>query len=74
VGSPLECERIAAKLQDAIRPPFELDGRAVRVTSSIGIAWSARPEQAALAHVADEALYRSKRAGRDTASVVVAGA
>jgi diguanylate cyclase len=73
VGSPLECERIAAKLQDAIRPPFELDGRTVQVTSSIGIAWSAHPEQVALAHVADEALYRSKHAGRDTASVFVAG-
>jgi diguanylate cyclase (GGDEF)-like protein/PAS domain S-box-containing protein len=74
VGSPRECERIAAKLQDAIRLPFELDGRTVQVTSSIGIAWSAHPEQAALALVADEALYRSKHAGRDTASVLVAGA
>jgi diguanylate cyclase (GGDEF)-like protein/PAS domain S-box-containing protein len=74
VGSPLECERIAAKLQDALRPPFELDGRVVRVTSSIGIAWSAHPDQAALAQAADEALYRSKNAGRDAASVLVAGA
>jgi diguanylate cyclase (GGDEF)-like protein/PAS domain S-box-containing protein len=74
VGSPLECERIAAKLQDALRPPFELDGRVVRVTSSIGIAWSAHPDQATLAHAADEALYRSKNAGRDAASVLVAGA
>jgi diguanylate cyclase (GGDEF)-like protein/PAS domain S-box-containing protein len=74
VGSPLECERIAAKLQDALRSPFELDGRVVRVTSSIGIAWSAHPEQAALAQAADEALYRSKNAGRDAASVRVAGA
>jgi diguanylate cyclase len=74
VGSPLECERIAAKLQDALRPPFELDGRVVRVTSSIGIAWSAHPDQAALAQAADEALYRSKNAGRDAAFVLVAGA
>jgi diguanylate cyclase (GGDEF)-like protein/PAS domain S-box-containing protein len=74
VGSPLECERIAAKLQDALRPPFELDGRVVRVTSSIGIAWSAHPDQATLAYAADEALYRSKNAGRDAASVLVAGA
>jgi diguanylate cyclase (GGDEF)-like protein/PAS domain S-box-containing protein len=71
VGSPLECERVAAKLLDAIRAPFELDGRTLQVTSSIGIAWSHRPEQSALAHAADEALYRSKHAGRDTASVVV---
>jgi diguanylate cyclase (GGDEF)-like protein/PAS domain S-box-containing protein len=74
VGSPLECERIAAKLHDAIRSPFALDGRSLHVTSSIGIAWSPHPDPSALAHVADEALYRSKHAGRDTASVFVVGA
>jgi diguanylate cyclase len=74
VGSPLECERVAAKLLDAIRVPFQLDGHTLAVTSSIGIAWSARPEQAALAHAADDGLYRSKHAGRDTVSVLVVGA
>jgi diguanylate cyclase (GGDEF)-like protein/PAS domain S-box-containing protein len=74
VGSPLECERIAAKLHDAIRSPFALDGRSLHVTSSIGIAWSPHPDPSALAHLADEALYRSKHAGRDTASVFVVGA
>jgi diguanylate cyclase len=74
VGSPLECERIAAKLLDAIRAPFQLDGHTLAVTSSIGIAWSARPDQAALAHAADDGLYRSKHAGRDTVSVLVVGA
>jgi len=73
VGSPLECERIAAKLLDALRPPFELDGRALSVTSSIGIAWSLHPEQATLAHVADQALYAAKEAGRDTAAVRIVG-
>ena len=73
VGSPLECERIAAKLLDAIRAPFQLDGHTLAVTSSIGIAWSARPDQAALAHAADDGLYRSKHAGRDTVSVLVVG-
>ncbi|MFS2021257.1 diguanylate cyclase domain-containing protein, partial [Massilia sp. CT11-108] len=71
VGSPLECERIGAKLLDAIRAPFLLDGHTLAVTSSIGIAWSARPEQVALAHAADDGLYRSKHAGRDTVSVLV---
>ena len=74
VGSPLECERIAAKLLDAIRPPFALDGRTLQVTTSIGIAWSPRPDQAALAHAADEAMYLSKHAGRNTASVRVVAA
>jgi diguanylate cyclase (GGDEF)-like protein len=69
VGSPLECERIAAKLLEAIRPELEVEGRKLSVTTSIGIAWCPRPEQAALTHAADEALYQSKRAGRDTATV-----
>ncbi len=73
VGSPLECERIAAKLLDAIRVPFALDGHTLAVTSSIGIAWSARPDQAALAHAADDGLYRAKHAGRDTGCVLVVG-
>jgi diguanylate cyclase (GGDEF)-like protein/PAS domain S-box-containing protein len=73
VGSPLECERIAAKLLDAIRAPFTVDGHALAVTSSIGIAWSARPEQGAMAHAADDGLYRSKHAGRDTVCVLVVG-
>jgi len=73
VGSPLECERIAAKLLDALRPPFELEGRSLSVTSSIGIAWSLHPEQGTLAHVADQALYAAKDAGRDTAAVRIVG-
>lgn len=71
VGSPLECERIAAKLLEAIRPPFEVDGHTLSITSSMGIAWCPRPEQAALAQAADQALYQSKHAGRNTASVLV---
>jgi diguanylate cyclase (GGDEF)-like protein len=71
VGSPLECERIGAKLLEAIRPALEAGGRTLQVTASIGIAWCARPEQGALAHAADEALYQSKRAGRNTATVHV---
>jgi len=71
VGSPLECRRIADKLLDAIRAPFEVDGRQLAVTSSIGFAWCPRPELAALTHAADDALYQSKRAGRDQSSVVV---
>jgi PleD family two-component response regulator len=50
-----------------------VNGHLLAVTSSIGIAWSARPEQAALAHAADDGLYRSKHAGRDTVSVLVVG-
>jgi diguanylate cyclase (GGDEF)-like protein/PAS domain S-box-containing protein len=70
VGSPLECERIAAKLLEAVRPQIELAGRTLNVTTSIGVAWCPRAEQSALTHAADDALYQSKRAGRDTATVV----
>ena len=71
VGSPLECRRIGDKLLDAIRVPFEIDGRKLDVTSSLGFAWCARPDLALLAHTADDALYQSKRAGRNQSSVVV---
>jgi diguanylate cyclase (GGDEF)-like protein/PAS domain S-box-containing protein len=73
VRSPLECERIAAKLLDAIRPPVQVDGRLLSVTASIGIAWSHRPEQAALTQGADDALLRSKEGGRDAVTVVTVG-
>jgi len=72
VGSARECGRIADKLLEALRADVLVDGQPRQVTASIGIAWSAHPEQAALAHTADEALYQSKREGRNTASVLVA--
>jgi diguanylate cyclase (GGDEF)-like protein/PAS domain S-box-containing protein len=73
VGSARECARIADKLLDALRADFLVDGQARQVTASIGIAWAAFPEQAALAQAADEALYESKRMGRNTATVLTAG-
>jgi diguanylate cyclase (GGDEF)-like protein/PAS domain S-box-containing protein len=72
IGSARECGLVADKLLEALRADFLIDGQPRRVTASLGIAWSAHPEQAALSHGADEALYRSKRAGRDTATVLVA--
>jgi diguanylate cyclase (GGDEF)-like protein len=73
VGSPLECERIAAKLMEALRPAFQVEGRELQISASIGIAWSACAEPVALAKGADDGLYRSKHAGRDTATVTVIG-
>jgi len=76
VGSPLECRRIGDKLLDAMRAPFQVGGHELAISASIGFAWSAHPEQAAqaaLAHAADEALYQSKHAGRNTASVLTVG-
>jgi diguanylate cyclase (GGDEF)-like protein/PAS domain S-box-containing protein len=73
VGSPLECRRIGDKLLEAMQAPFEIDGKRVPVTASIGFAWSAHPEQAGLTQGADAALYESKHAGRNAWSVRVAG-
>jgi diguanylate cyclase (GGDEF)-like protein/PAS domain S-box-containing protein len=73
VGSARECAVIADKLLDALRADFLVDGQPRQVTASIGIAWAAYPEQAALAQAADEALHESKRTGRDTVTVLTAG-
>jgi len=73
VGSPLECRRIGDKLLEAMQAPFEVEGKQLPVTASIGFAWSAHPEHTALAQSADAALYASKHAGRNTSSVMVAG-
>ncbi len=73
VHSALECESIGRKLLDAIRPTFFVEGRILPVTTSIGVAWSARPDKRRLAEGADRALYGAKAAGRDTACVETVG-
>jgi diguanylate cyclase (GGDEF)-like protein len=59
---------VANKVSDALRSPFYLLGHEVTVTASIGITVypddSADP--AALIRYADTAMYRAKKAGRDT--------
>ncbi|MGE3590774.1 MAG: EAL domain-containing protein [Ilumatobacteraceae bacterium] len=55
-------ERFAATLRD----PFDLSGRQVVVTASVGIAFAGRDTDAeVLVRDADAALYRAKEAGRD---------
>ena len=59
---------IAAKIQDALREPFQLHGHELTVTASIGI--TVHPDDAdepeILIKYADTAMYQAKRAGRDT--------
>ena len=59
--------RIAQKLLEAVRRPFELQGRELYVTTSIGI--SLYPEDGvdaeSLIRSADIAMYRAKEQGRD---------
>lgn len=61
--------RVAQKIADAIDQPFELDGCALSISASIGVA--VFPEDgadaAALSRHADAAMYRAKDAGRPSA-------
>jgi diguanylate cyclase (GGDEF)-like protein/PAS domain S-box-containing protein len=63
-----EAATVAAKIGVALREPIMVEGRPLRVTSSIGVAFSERGSATAkdIVAKADEALYRAKRAGRNT--------
>jgi diguanylate cyclase (GGDEF)-like protein/PAS domain S-box-containing protein len=60
--------KVANKIRDALRLPFDLQGHEMTVTASIGI--TVYPDDAAdpdtLIKYADTAMYRAKHAGRDT--------
>ena len=59
---------VANKIRDVLREPFDLKGDEVTVTASIGI--TVHPDDASdpetLLKYADTAMYRAKKAGRDT--------
>jgi diguanylate cyclase (GGDEF)-like protein len=67
VHNASEAARIAQKLMEAVRRPFQLKGRELYVTTSIGI--SIYPEDGvdaeSLIRSADIAMYRAKEQGRD---------
>lgn len=72
---------LAGHALQALRPPFDVEGREVFVTGSAGVAVHDHPDQNAdvLLRHADVALYRAKEEGRDRArafdaSMQVAGA
>jgi diguanylate cyclase (GGDEF)-like protein len=64
-----ESQAVARGILLQVRRPFEIEGRALAVTASIGIAYydpaDGDIEVAALLARSDEALYVAKRAGRD---------
>jgi len=69
LGAPAsEPERVAAKLLDVLREPFEIAGSEhppVRVSASVGIATGTDADAEELLRRADVALYAAKAGGRD---------
>lgn len=68
VDAPEILELIARKMIAAMQQPTVVDGNELRVTASIGIAFCRRmsTNRDELLHIADEALYAAKAAGRNT--------
>lgn len=66
VGSESDAQAVADRLSEAMRAPFQIAGRDVVVTASIGVAISAgeRAERESLLQAADLAMYRAKSNGR----------
>ncbi|NTU72411.1 MAG: diguanylate cyclase [Coriobacteriia bacterium] len=62
-----QAETVAKKLVAALAEPFELSGRRLSVTASIGVAMTDDDDRSAesLIERADSAMYRAKRAGRN---------
>jgi diguanylate cyclase (GGDEF)-like protein/PAS domain S-box-containing protein len=66
VRTPGEVQRVADALIESLGTAFSLDGREVRVTASIGVAYSAADAAAkALLSNADLAMYHAKAAGKN---------
>jgi diguanylate cyclase (GGDEF)-like protein/PAS domain S-box-containing protein len=61
-----EAERVASRILERLRQPFELDGRDLYVSSSIGIAFGTHDEirPSELLRFADAAMYRAKSSGK----------
>ena len=64
---PAAAARVAEKVLESLRGPFQLEGETVRVSASIGVSLypTAGDDPEALLEAADLAMYRAKRRGRD---------
>ncbi len=66
IATAAQAQRVADGLIEALSAPFSLDGREVRVTASIGVAFSGADTTAkALLSNADLAMYHAKSAGKN---------
>jgi len=69
-----EARRIASRLLEAVALPFEVAGRELRVSASVGLAWSdGSIGVKELMRDADTAMYAAKDSGKNTAQVFEAG-
>ncbi len=66
-----ECQLVAGKIIGAMEKPFDIDGVARIVTTSVGVASALGPATSvdALLKLADDALYRAKEKGRNRYAV-----
>ncbi len=69
VVGPLEAEAVARNIGAALQEPFQVGGRAISVTASVGITVcpADSTDPVALLNNADIAMYRAKEQGRNTA-------
>jgi PleD family two-component response regulator len=71
VQSAQDAEAVAQRIVALMRQPFQLDGREIKLTTSVGVALY--PDDGldgpALLRHADEAMYEAKKLGRDSAQV-----
>jgi diguanylate cyclase (GGDEF)-like protein/PAS domain S-box-containing protein len=66
VGTAAQAQRVADALVESLGTPFSLDGREVRVTASVGVAFSGADTTAkSLLSNADLAMYHAKAAGKN---------
>ena len=71
VESVANCEMVARKILEALRPPFLCGRQALQISASIGVALAdGAIDQIALSSKADEALYAAKRAGKGRYAVL----
>ncbi len=71
IGHPLDALAVAQRIGKLMRMPFEIDGREVSLSTSIGIALypgDGRDGATLLKH-ADTAMYHAKNHGRDNAQI-----
>jgi diguanylate cyclase (GGDEF)-like protein/PAS domain S-box-containing protein len=71
VDSAHDATQLAWRLTNALRPTFSVIGTTVTVTASMGVAYSADPEDAAedIVRKADAAMYLAKQRGRNRVEV-----